>query len=113
MTMTLLRRLFAVLIAAALVGAPVQAAIVMPCDTVIASAPDHPLFSDQAPAATPCDGMRLICPDMIGCGVIFDLPAQVPGVVQRLIWAAADYWATVDLPPGLSVEPDIDPPIMI
>jgi hypothetical protein len=53
MMMRLLRRLFAVLIATALIGAPVQAAIVMPCDAFVASAPDHPLFSDQAPASTP------------------------------------------------------------
>jgi hypothetical protein len=113
MMMRLLRRLFAVLIATALIGAPVQAAIVMPCDAVVASAPDHPLFSDQAPASTPCDGMMLICPDMIGCGVTAGLPAHVTGVAHKLIWAPATYWATADLPQGLSVEPDIDPPITI
>jgi hypothetical protein len=113
MMMRLLRRLFAVLIATALIGAPAQAAIVMPCDAVVASAPDHPLFSDQAPASTPCDGMMLICPDMIGCGVTAGLPAHVTGVAHKLIWATATYWATADLPQGLSVEPDIDPPITI
>jgi hypothetical protein len=109
MMMSLLRRLFAVLIATALIGAPVQAAIVMPCDAFVASAPGHPLFSDQAPASTPCDGMMLLCPNMIGCGVTAGLPAHVTGVARKLIWIMTAYWATADLPQGLSVEPDIDP----
>jgi hypothetical protein len=113
MMMRLLRRLFALLIATALIGAPVQAAIVMPCDAVVTSAPDHPLFSDQAPTSTPCDGMMLICSDMVGCGVAASLPAHVAGVVHKLIWNAAAYWAAVDLHQGLSVEPDIGPPITI
>ena len=57
--------------------------------------------------------MMLICPDMIGCGITAGLPAHVSGVAQKLTWTAASYWAAVDLPLGLSVEPDIDPPIMI
>ena len=60
--MRLLRRLLEVLIAAALIGAPVQAAIVMPCDAFVTSATDHPLISDQVPASTPCGGMMLNCP---------------------------------------------------
>ena len=111
--MRLLRRLFAVLIATALIGAPVQAAVVMPCDAVVASAPDHPLFSDQAPASTPCGGMMLNCPDMVGCGVVAGLPAPAIGVMHKLVWSPAAYWASADLPQGLSVEPDIDPPITI
>jgi hypothetical protein len=113
MMMRLLRQLFAVFIVTALIGAPVQAALAIPCDAVVASAPDHPLFSDQAPAPTPCDGMMLICPDMIGCGVTVGLPAHVTDVAHNLIWTTTAYWATADLPQGLSVEPDIGPPITI
>jgi hypothetical protein len=113
MILRLLRRLFAVLIATALIGAPVQAAIVMPCDAVVTSAPDHPMFSEQAPASTPCGGMMLVCADMVGCGVAAGLPAPAIGVVHKLVWNAAAYWVAADLPQGLSVEPSIDPPITI
>jgi hypothetical protein len=114
MMMRLLRRLFAILIAAALIGAPsVQAALVMPCDAVVTGATDHPLISDQAPAPTPCGGMMLNCPDMVGCGVIAGLPAPAIGVVHKLVWNAAAYWVAADLPQGLSVEPSIGPPITI
>jgi hypothetical protein len=113
MMMRLLRRLFAVLVAAALIGAPVQAALAMPCDAVVASAPDHPLVSDQAPASTPCDGMMLVCPDMVGCGVAAGLPAHLTGIAHKLVWTAAAYWAAAESRKGLSVEPDIDPPITI
>jgi hypothetical protein len=113
MMMRLLRRLFAVLIATALIGAPVQAAIVMPCDAVVASAPDHPLFSEQAPASTPCGGMMLVCPDMVGCGVAAGLTAHVTGVAHKLVWTATAYWAAAESRKGLSVEPSIDPPITI
>jgi hypothetical protein len=113
MMMRLLRQLFAVVIATALIGAPVQAAIVMPCDAIVTSAPDHALFSDQAPPSTPCGGMMLVCPDMVGCGVTAGLPAHVTGVAHELVWTAAAYWAGAELPHGLSVQPAIDPPITI
>src|ERR1700684_795753 len=113
MMMRLLRQLFAVLIAAALIGAPVQAAFAMPCDAIVTSAMDHPVISDQAPAPTPCGGMMLNCPDMVGCGVVAGLPAPAIGVMHKLVWNAAAYWASADLPQGLSVEPVIDPPITI
>jgi hypothetical protein len=114
MMMRLLRRLFAILIATTLIGAPVaQAAIVMPCDAVVTSTTDHALISNQTPASTPCGGMMLVCPDMVGCGVAAGLPAHVTGVAQKLVWTAAAYWAATDLPQGLSVEPATDPPITI
>ena len=50
---------------------------------------------------------------MVGCGVTAGLPAHVTGVAHKLVWTPAAYWATADLPQGLSVEPDIDPPITI
>ena len=91
--MRLLRRLFAVLIAAALIGAPVQAAIVMPCDAFVTSATDHPLISDQdqVPASTPCGEIMLNCHDMVGCGVVAGLPAPAVGVMHKLVWNPAAY----------------------
>jgi hypothetical protein len=113
MMMRLLRQLFAVLIAAALIGAPMQAALALPCNTLVTSATNHPLISDQAPASTPCGGMMLNCPDMVGCGVIAGLPAPAIGMMHKLVWNPAAYWAAADLPQGLSVQPSIDPPITI
>jgi hypothetical protein len=113
MMMRLLRQLFAVMIAAALIGGPAQAALAMPCDAVVTSAPDHPLVSEQAPAPVPCGGMMLVCSDMAGCGVTAGLPARVTGVTHKLVWTTAAYWAAVDFPQGLSVPPSIDPPITI
>lgn len=111
--MRLIRRLFAIVIAAALIGAPVEASAVMPCDTIVATALDHQLSSGQAPAPTPCKKMMPGCPDMFGCGIAVGLPDHLTGVALKLIWTSSVYWAAADAHEGLSVEPDLGPPITI
>ena len=111
--MRLIRRLFAMLIAMTLIGAPVQAMVFMQCDTVAASGSDNQPFSDQAPAPVPCTGMMPGCLDMSGCAITAGLPVRVTGAAHKLIWTPLTYWAAADMHEGLSVEPALDPPITI
>ena len=111
MTVRLIRQLFAILVAAVLIGAPAaQAMIVMPCDTVAASATGHKP-PNQAP--TPCNEMTAGCADMLGCGLSAPLPANVTAAAHELIWIKAAYPAISDAHQGLSIEPDLGPPITI
>jgi hypothetical protein len=116
MTGRLIRLLFAILIGTTLTGAPaVQAAIALPCDTVATSAPDHLLSSGHAPASapTPCKGTMAGCADMLGCGLSTGLPAHATAAAHKLTWISAVYRAIADARVGLSVKPDLGPPITI
>jgi hypothetical protein len=114
MRVRLFRRLFAIVIAMALMGAPaVQATITQPCDTVAASVSDHQLLSGQTPAPTPCKGMMPGCPDMLGCTLSAGLPTYAAAMAQELIWIPIAYRAITDAREGLSVKPDLGPPITI
>jgi hypothetical protein len=114
MTGRLFRLLFAILISTSLTGAPVvQAAIAMTCDTVVTSVPDHLLSSGQASASAPCKGTMPGCADMLGCGITAGLPARVTAKAHKLTWTSAVYRAIADAREGLSVKPDLGPPITI
>ena len=111
----LIRLLFAIVIGMALVGAPaVQAATAMPCATVVAAIGDHTLSAGKDPtsAPMPCKAMPS-CADMFGCGLSAGLPAHIAAVSQERAWTSPVYRAIADAHEGLSVEPDLGPPIAI
>jgi hypothetical protein len=120
-TVRLIRQLLAILMAAVLVGAPAaQAAFAPPCHAVVAGVSDHQLLSDQASVPTPtpcngmpCNGMMPGCLDMLDCGLNAGLPAQAAGESQELIWTSAVYRISVDTHEGLTVKPDLGPPITV
>lgn len=88
-----------------------QAMIAMPCDIVAASTTGHKP-SNQAPPA-PCNEMTAGCADMLGCGLSARLPTNVTAAAHELIWTKATYPAISDVHQGLSIEPDLGPPITI
>jgi hypothetical protein len=102
-------------------GAPaVQAAFAPPCHTVVVDISDHQLRSDQVsvPTPTPCDGMPCNgmtpgCLDMLDCGLNAGLPVQAVGESQELIWTSAVYRIGIDAHEGLTVKPDLGPPITV
>ena len=61
----------------------------------------------------PCKGMMPECLDILGCGLNAGLPAQVVVQTPKLIWISAIYRAIADLHEGLSIKPDLGPPITI
>jgi len=116
MTGRLIRLLFAVLVGTALIGAPaVQAAIAMPCETVVTSAPNHPLSSGQtpAPAPAPCKGVMPGCADMLGCAITAGLPPRITATAHKIFWTSITYKAVADWLEGLSIKPYLGPPITI
>jgi hypothetical protein len=120
-TVKLIRQLLAILMVAMLVGAPaVQAALAPPCHTVVAGISYHQLLSQHASVPTPtpcngmpCDGMTPGCLDMLDCGLNAGLPVQSVGESQKLIWTPAVYRISIDTHEGLTVKPDLGPPITV
>jgi len=121
MTVKFLGRLVAILMVLVLTGAPaVQAAIAPSCHTVSAGASDDRQLFGQTLVATPmpdhgtpCDGMMPGCPDMLDCSANAGLPVQAVGESHKLIWTSDVYRAGIDMHEGLTVKPDLDPPITI
>jgi hypothetical protein len=116
MTGRLIRLLSAILVGAALIGAPaVRAAIAMPCDTVVTSTPDHLLSSGQtpAPAPAPCKGAMPGCADMLGCAITAGLPPRITATAHKFIWTSITYQMVADWREGLSIKPYLGPPITI
>jgi hypothetical protein len=116
MMVRLIRSLLAILIATVLIGAPaVQATTDMPCHMVVASATGDQLSSTQAPDPVPAPfkGTMPGCTDVLVCGLSAALPAHVTTTSREPIWTSASYGAVVDSREGLSVQPDLVPPITI
>jgi hypothetical protein len=116
MTLRLIRQLLAILMMMVLIGAPaVQAAFTAPCHTVVANVSDQQLLSGQTsvPMPMPCKGSMPGCLDMLDCELSAGLPVQAAGESQKLIWVSAVYLIGTDTHEGLSVEPDLGPPITI
>jgi hypothetical protein len=120
-TVRLIRQVLAILMVAVLVGAPaVQAAFALPCHTVVAGVSDVQLLSDQASVPTPtpcngmpCNGMMPGCLDMLDCGLNAGLPVQAVGESQEFIWTSAVYRIGIDTHEGLTIKPDLGPPITV
>ena len=111
MVVRLLRPLLAILVAAALIGAPaVQAASAMPCDAMHMAAADHQASSGNAPTPAPCKATPT-CVDALGCVSVASLPAPAISTARLLTWTPVAYWAGADAREGLSVEPALLPPI--
>jgi hypothetical protein len=116
MTVRLIRQLFAILMVAMLMGAPaLQAAFPAPCHAAAANVSDHQSLSDQTsvPPPMPCEGTMPGCVDMLDCGLTAGLPAQAVGESQKLVWTSAVFPISTDAHEGLSVKPDLGPPITI
>ena len=110
----LIRSLLAMLVAVSLAGAPaIQAAIAMPCDAMIMSAADHQLSDGNTPASMPCKEKMPGCANMVGCGVSASSSVRTSMVINQPFWTAATYWPVADLLEGLSIQPDLGPPIAI
>jgi hypothetical protein len=112
----LIRLMVAVVIATVLIGAPVlQAAIAMPCDIVATSVTDHLLSSGQTPAPVPlpCKGTMPGRTGMVGCGLGAGLLNHATVASHQLTWTSAIYQAVADVHAGLSLKPDLGPPITI
>ncbi|WP_143021152.1 hypothetical protein [Belnapia rosea] len=107
----LFRPLLAILVAVALVGAPaVQAASVVPCDTMRMAAADHQASSGGAQAPAPCK-MTPACVDALGCVSLVSLPVPALSASGPLTWVSVAYWAVTDAREGLSIKPILHPPI--
>ena len=119
MAVYLMRQLLSILMVVALIGAPAaQAAFAPPCRNVVAGALDRQLLSENASAPVPCNGMPCNgmmpgCLDMLDCGVNAGLPVQGVGQSQKLIWTSAEYPIGIDMHEGLTVKPDLGPPITV
>ena len=113
MMIKLIRILFAILIGAALVGAPtVQAAVAMPCGATVATMANQ-LTSGQSQAPTPCKEKVPGCVDMAGCCASVSLDAHVVVAANEQVWTAAAYWPITASLESLLVKPDLGPPITI
>jgi hypothetical protein len=53
------------------------------------------------------------CADMLGRGLSTGLPAHATAAAHKLTWISAVYRAIADARVGLSVKPDLGPPITI
>ena len=115
MMVRLIRSAVALLIAVALIGAPaMQAAAAMPCGmTAATSAADHPPGSDHGPVSSPCTDKMPGCADMLGCGIGASLQAPAPVLMAQPAWTLVAYWPVTEQLNGLSVQPDLGPPITI
>jgi hypothetical protein len=63
-------------------------------------------------SGTPCKGMTLACIDAMGCVVAVAIPARVPQLTT-VPWVAAMYTFADTSLSGLSVEPELSPPILL
>lgn len=62
------------------------------------------------PAAQPCKGMIPVCVDSLGCVVFVDLPSPL-ATAWPVDWIAIDWSAGGSWLTGLTVEPELSPPI--
>ena len=121
MMLRLISSVLAILIATVLIAAPaVQAATMpamqaaaMPCDTDVTSAPDLQHPSDHDQKSTSCNDKMSSCVDMLGCGLSAGLPGRIAMTIGQAVWTSVAYSPVADLPEGLSVEPNLGPPISI
>ena len=109
----LIRSVLAILIATVLIAAPAVQAAAMPCDTDVTSAPDLQHPSDHDQKSKSCNDKMSSCVDILGCGLNAGLPGRIAMTTSQAVWTSAAYWPVADLLAGLSVEPNLGPPISI
>lgn len=110
----LIRLLFAIVVAAGLVGGPAvqAAAVTMPCHTGISVTHSHAVSAPHAPTPAPSKAMMPGCAEMLGCGVSANLRTRVATATQ-VAWTSVAYWSVPGSLEGLFVEPNLFPPITV
>jgi hypothetical protein len=63
-------------------------------------------------SGTPCKGMTPACIDLMGCVVAVAIPARAPDLTT-FPWLTAGYTFTDTSLSGLSVQPELTPPILL
>ncbi len=107
----LLRPLLVALVAIALVGAPTFQAAVSPTSAMHAAAAQHETCSEQLANPAPCKSMVPACADMLGCVTVASLPVPAISAAVSLTWTSIAYRVGSDVQDGLSIKPDLGPPI--
>jgi hypothetical protein len=114
MMVRLISSLLAICVAVVLLGASAaQAAIAMSCDTVVAGATDCQHLSGTGPHSMPGNDKLPGCTGMLGCGLSASLPGRVAATTRQTMWTSAAYWPVADWHDGLSIKPELGPPITI
>jgi hypothetical protein len=114
MVVRLPRLFLAVIFALAFAGMPaVDAAVAVSCDTAHASTVSSQAPSPNAPASAPCKAMISGCASAMSCAPsallhVHAVAAAAPALIKRVA-----HWARHDGRAGLSLEPALNPPIMI
>ena len=86
---------------------PAEAArAAMPCPHMAAERPHNP-----APRQTPCKGSMLDCVKQMGCIGSPNLPSRCDEVQTPVSYIQVAYWLPAQALPGLSIKPDLFPPI--
>lgn len=113
MVIRFLRLLLAVTVAIGLAGAPAaEAAIVTPCGAAHTSG-IHNAPSSDAPASAPCKATMLSCANAADCGLSAPLLASAALIHIPSMSARVAHSTGTDRHEGLSVEPNLNPPIAI
>ena len=60
----------------------------------------------------PCTGQTPSCVDHIGCITVSALPTSPTSIAVPVEWIVLDYDRTPDLLTGISVKPELSPPIL-
>lgn len=107
----LVRRLFML----AVLGAFLCAGFSQPAPAALA-APGAPMagmagMADGAPA--PCKSLLPGCYSDAGCIFMVALPLSFTPTAIRLAWSRVSYAVSVDAPPGMTLAPDLGPPIQL
>jgi hypothetical protein len=108
----LLRPLLAILVAFALIGPlAAPAAAPMLCHGERLSPTAHQADPGQFPSQ--CKSMALVCMSALGWVATVNLPNYQSVLATRLSWVHVTYRADTRLIDGLSLVPDLGPPIAI
>jgi hypothetical protein len=104
------RLLTACLALAFIVGATVQ---VLPSSMRIGGMGVHAdMAGGCADPQPPCTGHMPNCVDHIGCITVSALPASPASVAVAFEWTSLDYDLAQELLSGVSVKPELSPPIL-
>lgn len=77
-----------------------------------ASAASMGTSSHDSQSDTPCNGLTPACIDSVGCAVPTALPVPPLSASTMFEWVAATFTLPDNSMSGLSVEPDLTPPIL-
>ncbi|HEV2334131.1 MAG TPA: hypothetical protein VGS13_01410 [Stellaceae bacterium] len=106
---TILGRLLTLGVVLAFVGATVQ---LVPCGMAYLQSS---VRSDMAAGSTqpkaPCTDRAPVCTDHFGCVAALVVPTAPPSVAVALQWISLDYDLAVRPLRGISLKPDLSPPI--